>query len=127
MSAAILTQGKTAIRDSLKTLVTHIGVSDDTAAFSAGQTTLNPTGGATTNLIKTSSEADVDATTFDATISIDGTTEFTNKVINTIGLMNGSAATNALSRSVRGAGLGIGVQAGDTFTIGIRVAVEDNS
>jgi hypothetical protein len=124
MAAAIVNQGKTAIRDSLKTLITHIGVSTDNTAFSAAQTALNPSGSGT-NLIKASTEADVDTSTFDASISINGTTEFTGLVINTIGLMNGSAASNVLSRSVRSAG--IGVQGGDVFTIGVRVQVQDNS
>lgn len=124
MPAAILNQGRAAIRDSLKTLVTHVGVSTDNTAFAATQTQLNPSG-AGTNLIKASTETNVDNNTFDATITIDGNTEFTGLVINTIGLLNGAAATNALTRSVRSAG--IGVQAGDNFTIGVRVAVADNS
>lgn len=126
MPAAILQQGKTAIRDSLKTLISHIGVSTDQTAFAIGQTQINPSG-AGTNLIKASTETDVDANTFDATISINGTTEFTGLVINTIAAHNGAANTNALTRSVRGAGLGIGVQAGDLFTVGVRAAVADNS
>lgn len=124
MPAAILNQGRTAIRDSLKTLITHVGVSTDSTAFAATQTALNPSGSGT-NLIKTSTETDVDLSTFDATMTIDGTTEFTGLVINTIGVLSGSAASNALTRSVRS--VGIGVQAGDTFTIGLRVAVADNS
>lgn len=124
MALAILTQGKTAIRDSLKTLVTHVGVSTDNTAFAVGQVALNPSG-AGTNLIKASTEADVDTSTFDATITINGTTEFTGLTINTIGILNGALTSNALSRSVRTAG--IGVQTGDLFTIGVRVAVQDNS
>lgn len=125
---AILNQGKTAIRDSLKTLVTHVGVTTDNTAFAATHTTLNPSGSGT-NLIKNATKANsgINNDQFDATITIDGTIEFTNQAINTIGLMNGSAPTNTLSRSVRGTGLGIGVQAGDTFTIGVRVLVQDNS
>lgn len=124
MPAAILNQGRTAIRDSLKTLITHVGVSTDSTGFLATQTSLNPSGTGT-NLIKTSTEADVDFSTFDATMTIDGSTEFTGLIINTIGVLSGSAASNALTRSVRS--VGIGVQAGDTFTIGLRIAVADNS
>lgn len=126
MAAAILNQGKSAIRDSLKTLITHVGVSTDATAFAATQTALNPSG-AGTNLIKTSTETNtgVNGDQFDATITIDGTTEFTNQTINTIAVLNGAAASNALTRSVRTAG--IGVQAGDSFTIGVRFRVEDNS
>lgn len=120
----LLDQGKTAIRDSLKTLVTHIGLASDSTAFAANQTRLNPSSAGTV-LIKASTETNVDAATFDAAISIDGTTEFTNATIFTIGLMNGSAATNALSRTVRTQG--IGVQAGDVFDVGVRVVVQDNT
>lgn len=125
MAAAILNQGKTAIRDALKTLVTHVGVTTDATAFSATQTTLNPGGG--TNLIKAAAKTDTGANNdqFDATITITGATEFTGLTINTIGILSGAAATNALSRSVRSAG--IGVQSGDVFTIGVRVLVQDNS
>ncbi len=128
MAAALLNVGKTAIRDSLKTLVTHIGVTTDGTAFAATQTALNPAGTGT-NLIKASTETNTGTNNdqFDATITIDGTTEFTNQVINCVGLMNGSTAANALSRSVRGTGLGIGVQAGDSFTVGVRGLVQDNS
>lgn len=126
MAAAILNQGKTAIRDSLKTLVTHVGVSTNSTAFNATQTELNP-GGTGTNLIKASTDTNTGANNdqFDATISIDGTTEFTGLTINTIGILDGATATDAISRSVRSAG--IGVQAGDSFTIGVRVLVQDNS
>ncbi len=121
--AAILDQGATAIRDALKTLVSHVGLSTDQTAFSAAHTSLSPGGG--TELIKASSEANVDATTFDATIDVDGSIEFTNQTIWTIGLMDGAASGDAMSRSVRTQG--IGVQAFDIFTVGVRVAVQDNS
>lgn len=123
---AILNQGKTAIRDSLKTLVTNVGVATDQTAFAATQTELDPAnGGAANLLIKASTAADVDTSTFDATMTINGDTEFTGKTIWTIGVLNGPLRTNALTRSVRSQG--IGVQAGDSFTIGVRVTVEDNS
>lgn len=122
---AIVDQGKTAIRDSLKTLVTHVGLSDDQTAYSAGQTTLSPAGGTPTELIKASTEANVDAATFDAQISVNGDSEFTDATIWTISLMSGASAGNIISRSVRTQG--IGVQAGDSFTIGVRAIVEDNT
>jgi hypothetical protein len=130
---AILNQGKTALRDSDKALLTHLAVSDDAAAFGAGQTVVNPTGGATTVLTKaaTRTNSGVANDQFDSTISIDGSTEFTNKSIMTIATAKGSgttgAGTDTVSRSVRGAGLGIGVQPGDNYTIGARVKEEDNS
>lgn len=126
MPAAILTQGKTAIRDTLKTLVSHVGVATDTTAFDVAQTALDPAnGGAANLLIKASTEADVDAATFDASITIDGTTEMTGKAIATIGICDGATRTDALTRTVRSQT--IGVQAGDSYTIAVRVAVEDNS
>ena len=144
MSIAILTQGKTAIRDSLKTLVTHLVVSDDSQAFAVGDTGINPAAGSTSTHVEASSEADVDASTFDASITITGSSEHTGKVINAIGLAKGTAirqatgaggthtgggtvGTDTISRSLRSAGLGIGVQSGDTFTLTVRVAVADNS
>lgn len=124
MASSLLTQGLTAVRDSTKTLVTHVGVATDQTAFSASQTALDPAnGGASNYLIKASTEANVDGVTFDATMSINGDSEFTNKTIWTVGVLNGSARTNALSRTVRTQG--IGVQAGDSFTIGVRVVVSD--
>lgn len=120
---AILQQGRTAIRDQLKTLVTHIGLSDDQTAFADGQTVLSPGGGA--ELIKASSESNVDGDTFDAQIDVDGDSEFTDQTIWTIGLMDGPTSADVLSRTVRSQG--IGVQAGDAFTIGIRVSVTDQT
>lgn len=124
MPAAFLDQGKTSIRDTMKTLVTHVGLAADSTAFAANQTALNPSAAGTV-LIKPATKTDVNGSTFDATVGIDGNTEFTDQYINTIGAMSGSARTNALSRSVRT--VGIGVQAGDTYTLGLRLAVEDNS
>jgi len=128
---AFLTQGLTNIRDAIRgtagNYITHVGVSDDTVAFSAAQTALNPTAGATANLIKTMTATVVDTVTIDYTMSIDGTTEFTGKVINTIGALKGATRTDAMSRTVRGSGLGIGVQSGDTFTVGVRIIVTDTT
>lgn len=149
MAASILNQGETAIRDAVKSLVTHVGISDDTQAFAAGDTGINPGAGSTSTWVKSTStgggaETNVDFQTVDYTITIDGTTEFTNKVINSIGVAKGLGirqatgaggthgggsvvGTDALTRSLRSAGLGIGVQAGDSFTIGVRLKHEDNS
>lgn len=144
MPAAILDQGKTAIRDALKSLVTHVVVSDDTAVFSGSQTGINPTAGATSTHVEAATDTDVDGSTFDSTITITGASEFTGKVINSIGVAKGTGirsatgsggthtgggtvGTDTISRSVRSAGLGIGVQSGDTHVIGVRTAVQDNS
>lgn len=142
MAAAILVQGKTAIRDALKTLITHVCVSDDTTAFADTQTGINPNGTGTSTHVETATDADVDGNTFDSTITITGASEFTDKSIFSIGVAKGSAirqatgsggthtgggtvGTDTLTRAVRA--LGIGVQSGDTFTIGVRSQVQDNS
>lgn len=142
MAAAILNQGKTAVRDALKTLVTHVVVSDDTAAFDATQTGINPTAAATSTHVEAATDSDVDGNTFDSTITITGSSEFTGKSIFSIGIAKGSAirsatgsggthtgggtvGTDTLTRSVRT--LGIGVESTDTFTIGVRSQVQDNS
>ena len=126
MAAAIVTQGITAIRDSLKTLVTFVGVTVDSTAFAVGQTVIDPAGDVSTDrLIKAATNTNVDSATFDATMSITGATEMTNKTIRTISVLNGSIRTAILSRSVRS--LGIGVISGDVFTIGVRVLVTDAS
>jgi hypothetical protein len=83
---------------------------------------IDPTAG--TNLIKASAETDVDGNTVDA-MSINGDTDdASRKFINTVGVLNGALRTDILTRTVRT--LGIGVQAGDVFTIGARVIVQDN-
>lgn len=126
MPAAILTQGLTSIRTNLATLLANVGVSTNQAAFSAADTLLNP-GATGTNLIKTSTNTVVDTVTFDSTMTITGASEFTGLVINTIGSLTGATAATCVSRTVRGAGLGIGVQSGDVFTVGVRWTVSDQS
>jgi hypothetical protein len=162
MSAAILVQGKTAVRDRLKPntglpttgLVKGLGVSDDSAAFAVAQVAINPTGAATNTHINDATNTDKTVTdtddAFDATFTLDNSAgaTYNNKVINTIALLKGpgcravagtgthsgtvggsanAIGTDTLSRSLRGAGLGIGVQSGDIFTIGVRVQIQDNS
>src|SRR3990167_10524201 len=142
MSAALLTQGKTSLRDSVKTLVSHVVVSDDSAAFAVGNTGINPTAGSTSTHVEASTDSDVDASTADFTITINGATEMTNKSIFSIGVAKGTAirqatgsggthtgggtvGTDTISRSVRT--LGIGIESTDTYTLSVRGAVEDNS
>ncbi len=120
MAAAILNQGKQAIRDALKTLVTHVGLSTDATAFVATQTAINPSGSGT-NIIKAATDTDVAFDTADSTITVtsaDGTGNFA-----TISVLNGSGASAALTRFVRSAT--IGIQAGDTYTIAVRYQVTD--
>lgn len=126
MAAAIFTAGLTAIRNLLKTgFSPSIGLSDDSAAFAVGQTTLNPTGGATVSLVKTATIADVTTTSYTATITVNGSTELTNKNIYTIGPCTSNVNTAAQGRYVRTNP--IGVQAGDSYTIGLTISVADNS
>lgn len=132
MALAILAQGKTSIRNNLKSIFTSIGVSDDSVAFNVAQTTVNPTGGSTTALVKTATQTDqtaIDAFTTDYTITLDASvdTTFVGKVINTISICTGNVATAAISRIVRATGLGIGFTTGDVYTVGVRAIVQDNS
>lgn len=137
---ALLNQGKTAIRDSLSALVTHVAVSDDPTAFSATHTGINPDGTKSTH-VEAATDTNVDISTFDASITITGATEFTDKDIFAIGVAKGLGVrqatgtgthtgggivgTDLISRSVRIRS--IGVQSGDTYTLTVRVAVQDNS
>lgn len=141
---AYLNQGLTDLRNAVKTLVTHLAVSDDTTAFSAAHTGINPGAAATSTHVEAVTEADVDSATVDFTITITGASEFTGKVINCLGVAKGLAirsatgsggthtgsgtvGTDCISRSLRSSGLGIGVQSGDTITVGVRVAAQDNA
>ena len=138
----VWTRGKTSIRDAVKTLVSHVVVSDDSAAFAVGQTGINPTAAATSTHVEASTDSDVDDSTADFTVTINGATEMTNKSIFSIGIAKGTAirqatgaggthtgggtvGTDAISRSVRA--LGIGVESTDTYALAVRGAIEDNT
>jgi len=142
MPAALLTQGITAIRDSLSTLITHVTFSDATLAFSAAHTGINATDTNKSVLVKAATDTVIDAATIDSLVTIDGTTEFTSKSIFSIGVSKGLAVlqtalgtgtgygsptvgTDTLSRTVRT--LAIGVQPGDSYSLGIRSTVTDQS
>lgn len=124
MALAFLNQGLTGIRDGLKTTYPQIGLATDSTAFAATQTRLNPSAAGAV-LIKAATFTDLSPTSYRGTITINGTTEFTNQTINTVGICKTTDPTTAGSRSVRTAG--IGVQAGDTFTIGVEISVSDVS
>ena len=49
---AILDQGETAIRDAVKSLVTHVVISDDTTTFASTHTGINPGAAATSTWVK---------------------------------------------------------------------------
>ena len=133
MPAALLTQGKTAFQRALRgtstNFVTHLGFSTASDAFNKTQTVIDPTAG--TNVFKTATFADVTVLdtndAFDATATIDGSvdTSLVGLSIRTISLQNGNVRTNALSRSVRTAG--IGVESSDVYTISVRAQIQDNS
>ena len=131
MAAAILTQGLTAVVSAVSALVTYVAVTDDSVAFAVGQTVVNPTAGTTTVLTQAATTTVVNATTVNKTVTITGATQFTGKVINCISAAKGTgttgAGTDTLTRSVRGAGLGLGVQSGDVFTVGVQLVVADAS
>lgn len=148
MSASILNQGETFIRDTIKAGITHVCISDDTTAFVATHTGINPGAGTTSTHAKAATKTDVDFQTEDYSFTIDGTTFFTGKVINCIGVAKGTAVrqatgsggthtidpsgattvgTDTITRTLRSAGLGIGVQSGDIFTLSIRAVHQDNS
>lgn len=118
---AWLTQGLTDARDQIKTLVTHLILNDDATAFAAGQTTADP-GGSTLRIAKTVTEADVDTVTTDFTCAVNGGTDGTG-TINSICLAKGSLDGDVVTRYVRTNG--IGLEAGDVFTIGLRNSVAD--
>jgi len=120
---AYLQQGLTAIRNSIKALVTHVGVTDDGVAFSDVHTTLNPTGGSTSNYIGAATKTDVDYQTADYSFVVTSA-NFGNKFIRAIGVLSGSAATNALSRAVRTNAIGVEA-ANDTLTIAVRIKDQD--
>jgi len=122
---AILNQGLTVFRDAIAAAISHVGVSTSQQAYSATQTELDG-GAAATNLIKaTAAENNIDFQTKEYQVTIDGDTEFTDDTIWTIGVCDGPLDADAVSRTVRTAG--IGVQAGDNYTIGVRVKGEDNT
>jgi hypothetical protein len=124
MAAAFLNNGLTGIRDGLKTTYPQIGLASDNTAFAATQTRLNPSAAGTV-LIKAATFTDLTPTSYRGTISVNGSTEFTNATIFTVGICKTTDPTTAGSRSVRTQG--IGVQAGDSFTIGVEIAVSDIS
>lgn len=117
-------QGRTKIRDHLRTLYSHVGVSTNNTAFGDGDTQLNP-GGTGTNLILAASQAVFDANSDDYTINVTSG-NFGGNTIFTIGAMDGGAATNNISRLVRTNGIGV-ESAGDDFTVGFRSIVSDET
>ena len=77
--------------------------------------------------IRDSTAADVNASTVDFTFTVTSA-DFGGNVINTIVIAEGPNPEDALSRSVRDPGLGIGVQtANDTYTISVRQSNSDQT
>lgn len=133
MAAALLVQGKTAFQRALRgvagNVITHVGFTTASDAFNKTQTAIDPTAG--TNVFKTATFADVTVLdtndSFDATATVDGSvdTSLVGLLIRTISLQKGNTRTDALTRSVRTAG--IGVEATDVYTISVRGTFQDNS
>jgi hypothetical protein len=118
------TQGLGKLRDAVAGLTDHVGVSSNSTAFNLSDTVINP-GGTGTNLIKSSVVTNVSAAVIDVTMTITGSSEFTDQEIWTISLLDGPAASNMISRFVRDGS--IYVQDGDVFDIGGRVGVADGA
>lgn len=121
--AALHNEGLNKILVHMRTLITHVGVSTDSTAFSTGDTDLSP--GAGTDLILSATNANVDNDTDDYTISVTSA-NFGGNTIFTIGAMDGATSTDSISRSVRTNGIGV-ESAGDSFTVGVRLSVSDQS
>ncbi len=120
---AFLKTGLTDVRDAIKALITHVGVTDDGAAFDDDHTRLNPTEGATSNYIAAATKTDVDFRTVDYQFVVTSA-NFGGKFVRAIGILKGAAATDAISRSVRTLALGIEPQ-NETLTIAVRVQDQD--
>jgi hypothetical protein len=121
---AIHSQGINKILVRLRGLLTHVGVSTDSTAYAIGQTRLDPSATGV-NLIASATQANVDNATDDYTITVTSA-NYGGNTIRTIGAMDGAAATNNISRSVRTNGIGV-ESAGDVFNIGVRAVVTDQS
>lgn len=121
---AIHSQGINKILVRLRGLLTHVGVSTDSTAYAIGQTRIDPTA-AGVNLIAAATQVNVNNSTDDYTINVTSA-NFGGNTIRTIGAMDGPAATNNISRSVRTNGIGVEA-AGDNFNIGVRAVVTDQS
>lgn len=120
---AIHNQGLNKVLVHLRTLITHVGVSTDSTAFSVGDTDLSP--GAGTDLILSATNSNVDNDTDDYTINVTSA-NFGGNTIFTIGAMDGATSADNISRSVRTNGIGVEAS-GDDFTVGVRFSVADNS
>lgn len=121
--AAIHQQGRTDIKEFLRSLITHVGVSTDQTAFSDGDTDLSPGGG--TDLILAATQTTVDANTDDYTINVTSG-NYGGNTIYTIGAQKGATSAENLSRSVRTNGIGVEAS-GDDFTVGVRFSASDQS
>lgn len=121
--AAYHQKGRTAIRDFLEGLFTHVGLAEDTTAFNDSQTVLNPGGG--TSYIAAATASNVDADTNDYAITVTSA-QYGDVDVATVGLNNGSAVDDTISRQVRSRTIGIEA-ANDQLTIAVRVQTQDAS
>jgi hypothetical protein len=122
--AAITNQGLNKSLIHMRTLLTSVGVSTDQTAFSVSDTDLSPNAGST-DLIQTATVLNVSNAVDDYTMAVNSA-NFGNQTIFTIGAMDGTTSADNVSRSVRTNGIGV-ESAGDSFIIGFRLTVSDQS
>jgi hypothetical protein len=122
--AAITNQGLNKALIHMRTLLTSVGVSTDQTAFSASDTDLSPNAGSS-DLIQTATVLNVSNAVDDYTMAVNSA-NFGNQTIFTIGAMDGTTSADNVSRSVRTNGIGVEA-AGDSFIIGFRLTVSDQS
>jgi hypothetical protein len=122
--AAITNQGLNKSLIHMRTLLTSVGVSTDQTAFNVNDTDLSPNAGST-DLIQTATVLNVSNAVDDYTMAVNSA-NFGNQTIFTIGAMDGTTSADNVSRSVRTNGIGVEA-AGDSFIIGFRLTVSDQS
>jgi len=111
-----------ALRGTAGNYITGVGVSTATDAFVKTQTAIDPTAG-TNYMAAATSFTVIDYQTVDVHLTV-ASGNITGNIA-TLSLMKGTTRTDALTRTVRTAT--IGVQSGDSYDLAIRYVVQDNS
>ena len=96
--------GRTAVRNFLSGLFTHVHLSVDASAFDDGQPVANPGGGAFYAAGATVTDVDADTRRYAVTVTSE---QFGDVDIATLGLGSGAANTDNLSRILRTRTIGI--------------------
>lgn len=110
-------KGRTTIRDFLVGLFTHFHVAEDTTAFADNQTVANPGGGRFFADAVTVEDVDANTKRYKLTVTSES---FGDVDIATLGLANGPANSDNLSRIVRTRTIGIEAE-NDSAVIAIDV------